>query len=129
MQNTHTEEALFDFTAVGETAQHVRVHINLDECQSRKRKARLTAQLMSFIVSCGTHCSTQTTVTHMTDRNMSACRQLSFLVCLGLSTGLEIRLSQLDVPHTTHALTHALTHRHTHAQTPRDWASCKTIRA
>lgn len=43
---------------------------------------------------------------------------LSALVCQGLSTGLEIRLSQLDVPHHTHTHTHQCTHTdtHTHAR-------------
>lgn len=92
------------------THQADREHITekmTDECS--KRRARSTAQLMSFIVSCGTCCSTETTATYVIDRSMSTCRLLSVLVCQGLSTGLEIRLSQLDVPHNTHMHKHPVT--------------------
>lgn len=40
---------------------------------------------------------------------MSTCRLLSVLVCQGLRTGLEIRLSQRDVPHNTHMHKHPVT--------------------
>lgn len=46
----------------------------------------------------------------MTDGSVSACRLMSVLVCQDLSTGLEIRLSQLHIPHNTH--THTYMHKH-----------------
>lgn len=48
---------------------------------------------------------TEKTIRRMTDGHMSARCQSSAVVCRGLSTGLEIRLSQLQV-----------THQHTYAQ-------------
>lgn len=90
----------------GKTAQLVTVQTHNMQIHSHKRgTGRQGKQLRRRGPGASRGAFTEKTIRRMTDGHMSARCQSSALVCRGLSTGLEIRLSQLQV-----------THQHTYAQ-------------
>lgn len=76
----------------------------------RAGRGEKAARLAGFSVPRGAEGGIEATANRQ--RRRGHVNILSALVCQGPSTKLEIRLSQLDVPHNTH--THQCTHTHMH---------------